>query len=253
MPKVKSKKSGGSPLLIILAVVGVVFGIGALVCGGILLMVLLPAVQGARSAAQTAQAKNNLKQIGLAMHNYHDMNRTLPFGGTFSETGEGQHGWMTAILPYVEQGPLHARIDMNESWNSAKNQPVFRVVVPVFLHPGHPSNPMTPEGYGAAHFAGNSLLLGKNKQFSFREVNDGLSNTAMAGEVAANFSAWGAPDNTRDLSLGFGTGPAQFGGSGNRIVLLMGDGAVRVVDPSVDISILKMIATPDGGEVVPDF
>ncbi len=91
------KSSGMSTLMIL----GIVFGglfVVVVVCGGILAALLLPAVQQARSAARRSTSKNNLKQIGLALHNYHDTHRTFPPGGTFDEeAGEYHHSWMTTV------------------------------------------------------------------------------------------------------------------------------------------------------------
>src|SRR5215470_18419273 len=81
---------------------------------GLLACLLLPAVQGAREAARRAQCVNNLKQIGLALHNYHDLCGTFPMGaggGLFDpprQSHAGKNlGALVAILPYLEQAPLY--------------------------------------------------------------------------------------------------------------------------------------------------
>ena len=78
---------------------------------GVLLALLLPAVQGARESARQAQCKNNLHQIGLALHNYHDAHQTFPMGSMF--TGQSSWGFMTYVLPYLEQRPSYETIDFN--------------------------------------------------------------------------------------------------------------------------------------------
>ena len=75
---------------------------------GILIALLLPAVQAAREAARRSQCTNNLKQASLAMHNYHDTHNTLPFG-----SWEWRRTWQPLILPFVEQGPLYDLYDMH--------------------------------------------------------------------------------------------------------------------------------------------
>ena len=78
---------------------------------GILVALLLPAIQAAREAARRSQCSNNLKQFGLAIQNYHDVQRVLPsgyiriFGGAANPNG-GNWGWGALILPYIEQGAL---------------------------------------------------------------------------------------------------------------------------------------------------
>src|SRR5688572_25470578 len=87
-------------LLVVIAVIAV------------LIALLLPAVQQAREAARRTQCKNNLKQIGLAMHNYHDTYTTLPLSSSW-ELGPGDcfalRTWSVRILPYLEQAPLFSR------------------------------------------------------------------------------------------------------------------------------------------------
>ena len=77
---------------------------------GILIALLLPAVQAAREAARRLQCANNLKQLGLALHNYHAAHRTLPPGGL---TSNGL-SYIVILLPYMEQKPLYDRFDFNE-------------------------------------------------------------------------------------------------------------------------------------------
>ena len=77
----------------------------------ILIALLLPAVQQAREAARRTQCKNNLKQIGLALHNYHDVHRTFPIGARW-QRGVGP-SWMVGLLPFIEQQNLYDRFDMD--------------------------------------------------------------------------------------------------------------------------------------------
>ena len=79
---------------------------------GILIALLLPAVQAAREAARRSQCTNNLKQIGLAMHNYHDTHRTFPAGWIYLGTsGRPEYGWAVNILPFMEQSPLYNQLN----------------------------------------------------------------------------------------------------------------------------------------------
>jgi prepilin-type processing-associated H-X9-DG protein len=78
---------------------------------GILIALLLPAVQMAREAARRAQCTNNLKQLGLALHNYHDTHLTFPAGAMGSPKGSYGHSWGIAILPFSEQGNIYSKFD----------------------------------------------------------------------------------------------------------------------------------------------
>jgi prepilin-type processing-associated H-X9-DG protein len=114
----------------------------------VLIALLLPAVQQAREAARRTQCKNNLKQLGLALHNYHDTYGTLPFSYFTPEAGGGydanQRGrsWMSMILPQIEQGNLASRIvaggNLQPSGSTPETNPnllVAQTVIPAFLCP----------------------------------------------------------------------------------------------------------------------
>ena len=89
----------------------------------ILVALLLPAVQSAREAARRVQCRNNLKQIGLALHNYHDIARQLPCGWIAQWTGDDDLGnwtWGAFLLPYMEQGPLYQNLRVTEEASLAQ-------------------------------------------------------------------------------------------------------------------------------------
>ena len=245
-----------STTAIVFLVLGIVFFV-MIVVVGILIALLLPAVQQARTAARTVQSKNNLKMIGLAMHNYHDVYATLPPGGIYTKNDEPYNAWMTSLLPFVEQAGLYNSIDFKQPWTAPQNQIAFQSVIPNYLNPNiSTEGSKTVGGLGATHYSGNAQMLLKNRGLKFREVKDGLSNTILAGEVAGGFKAWGDPDNRRDPADGFGTGPNQFGSpqnGGRGVQILMADGAVRFVSESIDPQTLKALATPDGAEQVGQF
>ncbi len=247
--KGKSSSSGMSTGTILLIVGGVLFGF-LIVCGGIGTALMLPAVQQAREAARRSQDKNNLKQIGLAMHNYHDVYNLLPPGGIVREDGTEMMSWAASMLPFLDQAPLYTRINADFGWKSPQNQAIFSQSIVTLTNPGITE----PTGPGACHYAGNSHLFEINKCWRFRDVTDGLSNTIAFGDVSAGFKQWGDPTNVRDPGLGIGKAPDKFGSpyrGGTHF--LMTDGAVRFVSETVDPSVLKALATPNGGEQVGEF
>ena len=109
----KSKSHSGFTVIELLVVIAII---------AILIALLLPAVQQAREAARRTQCRNNLKQIGLAIHNYADVCNYLPpsacINPTLTATGNnGSWGIHGRILPYLEQGNLSAKVDLSIAWD----------------------------------------------------------------------------------------------------------------------------------------
>ncbi len=244
-----------STTAIVFIILGICFFLGVIVIG-VLAALLIPAISQARAAAERAQSQNNLKMIGLAMHNYHDTYNMLPPGGIYTADNIPYNSWMTSLLPYMEQSALFNSVDFNQPWSAPANQQVFTNTVPFFLQPSAPPETFMVGPLAAAHYAGNSKVLQDNSGMSFRDVTDGLSNTILGGEVRSGIRPWGDPANRRDPAAGIGGGTDQFGsmntdhGGAN---MLMMDGAVRFVSDTVSPEVMEKLADPDGGDPVGDF
>ncbi len=107
-----ANRRSGFTVLELLTVVAVI---------GILLSLALPAISSAREAARRVTCVNRLKQIGLAMHNYHDVYQRLPSGWQWEATGQSAYGWAVPLLPYLEQNEVYRRIDRNLLLNAPAN------------------------------------------------------------------------------------------------------------------------------------
>lgn len=229
-------------------IVAVVFA--ALLLGGCCLSMFLVNSHPISVARRTA-SRNNLKQIGLAIHNYHDSAKALPSGGTFDDQHRGLHSWQTRLLPYMDQETLYREIRFDVGWNHPENAEAFATTVQTYLHPHYKDHWQPKDGFGLSDYAANSRLLLRNASLTFKDVGDGLANTLMSGEVSDGFKPWGDPSNTRDPAVGAEGGVAGFGSPypyGPQFV--MGDGSIRVINPKVSSEILKALATPDGGEQI---
>jgi prepilin-type N-terminal cleavage/methylation domain-containing protein/prepilin-type processing-associated H-X9-DG protein len=175
---------------------------------GILIALLLPAVQAAREAARRTQCSNNLKQIGLALHNYHDTVKSLPPGAVF---GDDSFGWATFILPFMEQNAIYEDIDFSVEVNPNKtillsDNPVLATTIEAYNCPSSTLATHSPERSSGGHdgaplggFAKNDYsaclgsgggsvtgMFGKVKDnvrtTRMRDVLDGTSNTLAVGE-----------------------------------------------------------------------
>jgi Protein of unknown function (DUF1559) len=201
------------------------------------------------SVVERTVSTNNLKQMVLAAHNYHDMHEHLPPGGTFDVHGRGLHGWQTHLLPFIEQAALYNRIDFAEPWNSARNLPAMQQEIPIYLQPS--VRAAHGDGPAVSHYAGNVHVLGP-RAMAIKDITDGPSNTILAGEAAGNYRPWGYPANWRDPATGLNRDPGGFGRPvGGFVVFVFADGSTRVIADTVSPDVLRALATPTGGEPVP--
>jgi prepilin-type processing-associated H-X9-DG protein len=243
------KSSSGPIILVILAVAGVV----VLMCGGIMVALLLPAVQAAREAARRTQCSNNLKQIGLAVLNYHDTYKCFPAAVLTDEDGQPMRSWRVAILPYVEQTPLFDEYDFSEPWDGPNNRALHNVSIPTYGCPSDPASTSPDTNY--VMIVGEGTLGGTpNETVRMSDVTDGLSNTILAIEVPASGIHWMEPrDMTVDEAVAYITDPAVCGqrhahpGGCN---VLFGDGSVRFLPGTIDPKTLRSLLTRDDGQAV---
>lgn len=214
-----------------------------------------PLVTGGSNAFAGLTTANNLKQVGLALHNYHDGHKQFPPGCLVDPQGRLLHGWETLLLPFIAEEKLFQAIDFATAWDDPQNRPSFKRKIKVYLS-GDRDRPIADAaGYSLTHFAGNVRVLGGEKAYTFKEINDGdgTANTLFAGEVNSDFKPWGYPANWRDPALGINRSPRGFGGQQGRsvAVFLFADGGVRNLSNFTSPAVLKALSTPNGGEAIP--
>ena len=192
---------------------------------GVLVALLLPAVQAAREAARRMSCGNNLRQVGLAMHNYHDTYNLFPQGNYGCCWGT----WLVGTMPYLEQGNLANMYDHGDKfgtdtsyrYSGSRNTPVTKQRIAAYTCPsdtpqkpisgltshnyaanygntGYTQSTLNGVQFGKAPFAAASGTAGAQTQYGMASITDGTSNTLLVAEVRQaegkdlrGFSWWG--------------------------------------------------------------
>ena len=225
-------------------VVVVVGGIVVLVCGAILVALLVPAIQSARAAAKRAHSMNNLRQIGIALHNYHDQFRTFPPAVVTDASGKPLYSGRVLLLPFLDQQNLYDAFDLTQPWDSPRNQPHSETALAIFMDPANQSENARSD-YLFVTGAGTILEAGKKVSLEDVSSGDGAANTLLVVEVKGSGTSWAEPrelEISRPVSL-----PAGNHVGGN--LLLFADGSARFVEKDLlGPSQVRALATRAGFE-----
>lgn len=202
-------------------------------------------------ASGRAVATNNLKQLGIAMHYYHDAFGVFPPAAIVDKKGKQLLSWRVAVLPYIGHDDLYKKFKLDEPWDSPANKKVFEEnpMPKVFALPG-----LTKDGDKTTYFR---VFSGKGAMFDpviptrIAGITDGTSNTIMIA-TGKDAVAWTKPD---ELTFDPAADPRELVSDfyNGGFLVTMGDGSVRLVRKAVDANILKALITRSGGEVIGDF
>ena len=208
----------------------------------LLIALLLPAIRNARDTARRTQSRNNLHQLALAFHNYHDAFECLPPGAVIAGDGTPLHGWFVHALPFIDANPFSNWIDKGQPWDDPWNQCRFRRELPVCLIPGAAES-STPEGFGLLHYPANPNVFHRNSAVRFEDLKAGLASTWLLGEADRHALPWSYPFNWRPLGTQLNAGPETFGRpTRDGAFLAMADGSVRFITNDVGADVLQKLA-----------
>ncbi|WP_417851020.1 DUF1559 domain-containing protein [Thalassoglobus sp.] len=208
---------------------------------------LKPAFAEAAEAAKRAQKRNDMKQLGLAFHNYHDVYKHFPAvdsNGEKDEAGVRGKGlsWRVHLLPFLEHAPLYEKFNLDEAWDSEHNKALIAEMPEVFGG--------NPEGKTSIHvFVGENLAFNEGKPGPrIRDYTDGTSNTILAvkaGDDAAEI--WTKPGG---LKFNAEDPFAALGNIGEAFMVLICDGSVRDLTKDLDkTTFSNLIQQNDGNPV----
>jgi prepilin-type N-terminal cleavage/methylation domain-containing protein/prepilin-type processing-associated H-X9-DG protein len=214
---------------------------------GVLVSLIIPAVQMAREAARAAECKNRLKQIGLALQEHQSQFGSLP------QDGLNGYGYGAFLLPNLEEAALYDLLNPGGTTlpSTTQARPGLEDTILAAFRCGSDtaSERLEPSEFGRSNFLGNSNLL--NTGMDLGDVADGESTTVAAGETIQD-QAWALPGTASFAVLPNGGGPFGSLHSGGAH-FLMCDGAVRFISSQVDLATFKALGTPRGKEVVGEF
>lgn len=268
-------------LLVVIAIIGILVGL------------LLPAIQGAREASRRTVCANNIRQVGLGLMGYESSLKRLPSGWqSHNQTGSltlPGWGWSALVLPYLENQNIHNKINFGQSIDHPTNAEIIRTPLHLFLCPSEPETNVVSLGahnhgefmasrsnysgvFGSTEVEdnpsnGNGTFYA-NSKIRLSEIKDGLSHTMIVGERRNDLGAvsWvGAVDKINEPYLRI-VGVADHSPNGPRgnfedfrsyhpsgINATMADGSVQFISHSIDEEIFQGLATRSGKEVISLF
>jgi prepilin-type N-terminal cleavage/methylation domain-containing protein/prepilin-type processing-associated H-X9-DG protein len=250
----------------------------------VLIALLLPAVQAAREAARRAQCTNNLKQIGLALHGYHDVNNTFPSGGwiasaTTPNSTNMNIGWSAVVLPWLEQRAIYDGLNLSFPYGNVVNSTSGHAVMTVYLCPSEPRTTYWNQDTGDVFLYADGDYGGMygprglafptdtndpprgamifNQPVSLPQILDGSSQTIMVGEdPEAIHAMWIDGHNIFDECCPINARPSfEFGEElasrhPGGVNVLFGDGSARFLKSSTNSVVLSALCTRALGEVI---
>ncbi|TWT29416.1 DUF1559 family PulG-like putative transporter [Blastopirellula retiformator] len=224
---------------------------------GVLIGLLLPAVQQARAAARRAQSTNNLKQIALSMHVFHDTYKHFPPQAITDKDGKKLLSWRVALLPLLGYNELYEKFHLDEPWDSEHNSQLIEEMPDIFINPNstapHGStNYVVPLGKGMAFEEPGPTPEGQKfaKGTSLYSMTDGTSNTLLC--VENNYDAaviWTQPEDLEvDLTdVWKDLGKSQVGGFNAAFA----DGSVRLISDQTSAKRLQLLLQRNDGQIIP--
>jgi hypothetical protein len=245
----------------------VIVGLTIVLCGGCGVATLMFSVTRIRDAANRMKSNNNLKQIGLAIHNYNDVKSELP-GNSYGPDGKPLLSWRVHILPYVEADNLYKQFKLDEPWDSPSNIRLLSQMPPVYGSPTEPRGSTSKTYYrgfsspgaifekranrnaAAPLVGGPAFEFNKKDAFNLGTLKDLPSETLLLVE-AGDPVEWTKPD---DLDASPGKPFPKLGGipwKANKLNVLLVDGTTRQIRPDLPETTLRALVTHSGGETIP--
>lgn len=244
-------------LLVVIAIIGILIGM------------LLPAIQMVREAARRTRCANNLHQIGIALQSYHNSKESFPIGGIEWRFGNNlskrQLAWSAFLLPHLEQQNVYDQLNLNTPFDSAENEVGAANILPVYVCPSSERGIQLVSGRGPCDYGGiyGERISGPNNPpkgtmlhdvaVAISQIRDGTSNTLIVSEDTGWADGqWINGRNIFDQAFPINRAPSFENDirsdhpQGANATWC--DGSVRFLAESIDLQVLAAICTRSGGE-----
>jgi prepilin-type processing-associated H-X9-DG protein len=218
-----------------------------------LALLLVPAVQAAREAARQASCNCNLKQFGIALHNYHDQYGCFPPPYIADAKGRPMHSWRVLLLPYLGGKQVYDQYKFDEPWNGPHNR-LLADKMPALLR--CPSDDVSgPQETSYAAVVGPETMWRGDKVVRLKDVTDGTENTLVIAEVAGGGIEWMEPRDlpVREARIGINTAPRLGICSRHSKVAMVvfADGSVHALQDTIAPELLDALFTRGAGDRPP--
>ena len=236
--------------------------IGFIIFYFVLIFLIFPMISSAREAARRMQCSNNIKQIALAFHTYHDRYHSFPPAYTVDADGKPLHSWRVLILPFLEKNELYTKIRLDEPWDSEHNRQFHETAISVFRCSSENIFKTLKAKFPLLRASGNcyySVVTGEktafpgDKALPLSALSDGTSNTILVVErmvpVCWMDPMHEIPFETAKLGVNrelMGMGSGHTGGCN----VGLADGSVHYLSETIKPETLEAVLTRDGGESV---
>ena len=253
----QSSSSGSNVVVILLSIFGGLALVGLLICGG-LAFTFYSAGRTMVAAMEEVSAENNLRSVGLALHNYHDAFKRVPAPSAVNSNNEPVWSWRVSLLPFLESNEEFNPADvfgkhmqqggnLMRPWDDESN-PLLQGPAPPVFRTGlskAPTNECHVFLITARTDDKPAPMFVDGKYTRFAEVADGLSNTIMAIQFREYSRPWAAP-NTMTADEAY----TQIQVETKPCYVLMGDGSVFPLDKNVSRSDFDALVSRNGGEII---
>jgi prepilin-type N-terminal cleavage/methylation domain-containing protein len=241
---------------------------------GVLVALLLPAVQSARESARRSSCSNNLRQIGIALQLYHTAHQSFPAGGIEwrppNDPSKRQLAWSVFLLPHLEQQNLYDKLDLTKGFDAAENAGPASTVLSVYICPTSPRGKKLASGRGPCDYGGiygeritspNNPPKGTmlyDQWIRIDDIRDGASRTLIVAEDSQwPDGQWINGRNLFDQAFAINAAPSfendirsqHVGGA----LCVLGDGSVRFLTDAMEVKALAALCTRAGREVVGEY